>query len=76
MLSVPQTLEKILEKLLSQVQGRESHSPVKSTVENAYITHLAVSYLDKSEKALVTFSGPCRLCQHLTAVFVSADGLH
>ncbi|XP_074011268.1 maestro heat-like repeat-containing protein family member 7 [Numenius arquata] len=42
MLSVPHTLEKIFEELLSQLRRRKSHSPVESTIENAYITHLAL----------------------------------
>lgn len=69
-LTTPQTLEKILKELLSK------QSLVPSDAEKACITHLAVSYLEKSEKTLVAFSAPCRLCRYLTAVFVSAGGLH
>lgn len=74
-LSIPQTLEKILKELLSQFQGRKTCTPVAMATENACILHLAVSSLDKSETALLTFSEPCRLCQDLTAGFVSAGGL-
>ncbi|PKU33916.1 protein mroh8 [Limosa lapponica baueri] len=42
MLSIPQTLEKIFEELLRQIRRRKSHSLVESTIENAYITHLAL----------------------------------
>ena len=44
MLSVPQTLEKILKELLSKLQDVNLHSLVTSATEDACIPHPAVSY--------------------------------